>query len=321
MDTLRWGIAGPGRIAETIATEFAEITNGTLTAVGSRSAERAAEFAHRHSIEHAYGSYDELIASPEVDAIYLATPHGQHTDIALAAIAAGKHLLIEKAFTATVADTELIIDAARQRGVFVMEAMWTRFIPAVVRARELIAAGAIGDVRAVQGDLFAYRRYDPADRLFNPELGGGVVLDLGVYVISFAQYFLGTPDSVHTVGGTFENGVDAEAAILLGYDDGRFASGAFSFRTPGPGRQVITGTEGWIEVHPRFHHSEAITLHRRGAEPVEEHLPHRGRGNCYEFEHVADCIKDGLTESPVMPLADTLTVQKIMADVLRQLGR
>lgn len=144
--------------------------------------------------------------------IYLATPHAQHTELALKAIEAGKALLVEKAFTANVADTTAVIEAARRRGVFAMEAMWTRFLPAVTHLREMVASGELGEIRAVYGDLLAFREFEPSDRLFNPVLGGGAVLDLGVCVISFAQQFLGTPELVHAVGGVYPNGVEGQAA-------------------------------------------------------------------------------------------------------------
>lgn len=320
MRPIRWGIAGPGRIAATMAAEFAHVQGAELVAVGSRSLERAQAFAERHGIPQAYGSYDDLL-SADLDAIYLATPHAQHTQIALTAIEAGKALLVEKSFTTSVADTERIVAAARDRGIFVMEAMWTRFLPAVQRLRSLVSEGALGQVRAVQGDLFAFREYDPADRLFNPELGGGAVLDLGVYVISFAQQFLGVPEVVHAVGGTFPNGVESEVGMLFGWSDGRFASEAIGFTVPGPGRQIVAGTQGWVEVKPRFHRADTLVVHLRGEDPVEEFLPKRGTGYCYEVEHVGECLAAGLSESPVMPLDDTLAVQRLMGEVLSQLRR
>ena len=158
--------------------------------------ERAQAFATQHDLAHAYGSYQEIMADAGVDAVYISTPHPQHHAIALAAIAAGKAALVEKTFTATVAGAEQVIAAARQRQVFVMEAMWTRFQPAIVAARALIDDGAIGEVRQLQADLGVDRPYDPSDRLFDPAQGGGAMLDLGVYVVSFAQYFLGSPDRI-----------------------------------------------------------------------------------------------------------------------------
>lgn len=318
--TIRWGIAGPGRIAATVAAEFVHVPGAELVAVGSRSSERAKEFAGRHDIPQAYGSYAELFAS-DVDAIYLATPHAQHTKLALAAIEAGKAVLVEKAFTTTVADTAAIIEAAHARGVFVMEAMWTRFLPAMVHLRELVASGALGEIRAVYGDLLAFREFEPADRLFNPVLGGGAVLDLGVYVISFAQQFLGAPDMVHAVGGMYPNGVEGQAGILLGWADGRYATEAIGFTAPGPGRQVVAGTKGWVEVKPRFHRAEDLSVHLLGQDPQELTFQRTGVGYSHELAHVVECLEAGLTESPVMTLADTLAVQQVMAEVLSQLGR
>lgn len=318
--TVRWGIAGPGRIAATVAAEFAHVPGAELVAVGSRSSERARDFAGRHDIAQAYGSYAELFAA-DVDVIYLATPHSQHTDLALAAIEAGKSLLVEKSFTTSVADTAAIIDAARASGVFVMEAMWTRFLPAMGHLRALVASGALGEVRAVYGDLLAFREFESADRLFNPVLGGGAVLDLGVYVVSFVQQFLGTPDVVHAVGALYPNGVEGQAGILMGWDDGRYATEAIGFTAPGPGRQVVAGTRGWVEVKPRFHRAEDLSVHLLGQEPAELSFPRTGVGYSHEIAHVCECLAAGLTESPVMPLDDTLAVQQVMAEVLSRLGR
>lgn len=312
-EIIRWGVAGPGRMAASMAEAFEHVPNGKLVAVGSRSLTRAEEFGAAHGIPRAHGSYEALCADPEVDAIYIATPHTQHTDIALTAIAAGKALLIEKAFTSTVADTRRIIDAAQARGTFLMEAMWTRFNPAIAAVREVVASGQIGQVRGAHGDLTAFRAYDPDDRLFNPENGGGAVLDLGVYVLSFAQHLLGVPDVVHAVGGAFATGVESDFSVLLGYADGRSATLSGGFTTYGPGRMMVLGTQGWIDLHPRFHRASALTVWRGRERIADEEF---GFGFEHEVDHVGECLAAGLTESPVMPLADTLAVQRLMADVL-----
>ena len=314
MSTVRWGIAGPGRMAAAMAADFPRVTGGELVAVGSRSLPRAQAFAEAHGIPTAYGSYDALLADPDIDAVYIATPHPQHTDLALASIAAGKATLVEKAFTASVADTERVVAAARAAGVFTMEAMWTRFNPGIVRVRELLAEGAIGDVRGVHGDLTAFRAYDPADRLFDPDLGGGAVLDLGVYVLSFAQHILGAPQVVHAVGGRYDSGVEGEVSILLGYPQGRSATLTAAFTAYGPGRMMIVGSSGWIDIHPRFHRAPAVTLWRGKESETMRFEP----GYEHEVTHVGECLARGLTESPVMPLDDTLEVQRLMAEVLRQ---
>ena len=317
---MRWGIIGPGRIAEKLVEDFDQVPHASAIAVGSRSIERARDFADRHGLDRAYGSYRELIADDDVDALYIATPHPQHHAVALAAVAAGKAVLVEKTFTATVAGAEEVISAARAAGVFAMEAMWTRFQPAIVAARELIDAGAIGEVRQVQADLGVDRPYDPADRLFDPEQGGGAMLDLGVYVVSFAQYVLGVPDWVRVSGSLAPTGVDREAGLLLGYDDGRAAALLISLRHHTPGAARIQGTQGWIEVPPRFHHPDRVVLHRFGAEPAEIRRPPLGAGYAHELIEVTDGIRAGRTESAIMPLDDTLAVQRILNEACERLG-
>jgi predicted dehydrogenase len=201
-----------------------------------------------------------------------------------------------------------------------MEAMWTRFQPAIVRARELIADGAIGDVRTVQADLGVTRPFDPADRVFAHELGGGAVLDLGVYVASFAQMLLGDPDRVTAIGSLEPSGVDAEVSLLLGYADGRAATLLCSLHSPTPGQARVFGTTGWIDVLPRFHHPQTIVLHRQGADPEPITQRPLGRGYAHELIEVTECVSAGRTESDVMPLRDTLAVQAILDDALGQLG-
>jgi predicted dehydrogenase len=201
-----------------------------------------------------------------------------------------------------------------------MEAMWTRFQPAVVSLRELVADGAIGEVRSVQADLGVRRAFDPADRMFDTALGGGAMLDLGVYVVSFAQMLLGTPDTVTARGSLFDNGADAESGVLLAWTDGRTASLSISLRCALPGAARVFGTEGWIDVLPRFHHPETIVLHRARAEPQTFTRPPLGRGYAHELIEVTDGVRDGRGESAVMPLADTLAVQRVLGAALEQLG-
>jgi predicted dehydrogenase len=319
-EEIRWGVVGPGRIAEKVVEDFAVVDGARVVAVASRSLERAQDFATRHGIERAHGSYADLLADAGVDVLYVATPHPQHHAIALGALHAGKALLVEKAFTATVAGAREVVELSRETGVFAMEAMWTRFQPAVVRLRELIADGAIGEVRSVQADLGVQRDFDPTDRLFALELGGGALLDLGVYVVSWAQMLLGDPDTVTATGSRFPTGVDAEAALLLGYADGRSATLTTSLRNALPGQARVFGTAGWIDVLPRFHHPQTIVLHRVDADPEEITVPQLGAGYAHELIEVTECLRAGRTESAVMPLADTLAVQDVLEQAAGQLG-
>lgn len=316
--TVRWGVIGPGRIAEKMVGDFGHVPGAELVAVASRSAERAAVFADRHGIGRVHDSYRAIIEDPDVDVVYVATPHPQHRAIALAALNAGTAVLVEKAFTVSSVGTREIAAAARRTGVFAMEAMWTRFFPAVVRMRELIDDGAIGEVRAVQADLGVRNRSGPDDRFYSADLGGGALFDLGVYVISFAQMVLGTPSDV-AARGTL-SGVDVEESILLGYPDGRSAALYVSLQCATPGMARVVGTEGWIEVPPRFHHPDRIVLHRFGAESQEFHAPALGAGFAHELIEVTERIAAGQPESAVMPLEDTIAVQDVMAAVADQLG-
>ncbi len=319
-EEIRWGVVGPGRIAESVLPDFAHVPHARVVAVASRSQERADAFAARHGIDRAHGSYAAILADPDVDVLYVATPHAQHAAFALAALRAGKALLVEKSFTATTAGAREVVDLARETGVFTMEAMWTRFQPAVVALRELVADGAIGEVRSVQADLGVSRDYDPADRLFALELGGGALLDLGVYVVSFAQMLLGTPQRVAATGSVFPTGVDAEVGLLLGYDDGRAATLLTSLRQALPGQARVFGTEGWIDVLPRFHHPDTIVLHRAGDEPETITRPATGVGYAHELVEVTECLRAGRSESAVMPLSDTLAVQDVLGQAAEQLG-
>jgi predicted dehydrogenase len=303
-----------------VLPDFAHVPGASVVAVASRSTERAQDFAERFGIARAYGSYADIVADDEVDVLYIATPHPQHHEVALAAIRTGKALLVEKSFTATVAGTEEIINAARERGVFVMEAMWTRFQPAIVTARRLVDDGTIGEVRQVQADLGVDQPYDPKHRLFDPAQGGGAMLDLGVYPVSFAHYFLGAPASVDVVGSLAPTGVDLEAGMLLGYADGRSASILMSLRNPLPGAARIFGTSGWIEIPPRFHHPKSLVLHRSNQDPEIIEQPPLGKGYSHELIEVTSGVQAGRTESAVMPLDDTLAVQRTLNYACEQLG-
>ncbi|MGY4718770.1 Gfo/Idh/MocA family protein [Naumannella cuiyingiana] len=319
-DIVRWGIAGPGNIANSLAADFPHTPHAELVAVASRSAERARRFADEHGTARAYGSYRELIDDPDVDVIYVATPHPQHLAIAEAALRAGKGVLVEKSFTATLAGTQRLVEVARETGRFAMEAMWTRFQPAIAKARELVADGAIGRLGGVQADLCIGRSFEAGNRLFEPETGGGALLDLGVYPVSFAQHFLGDPDRVEAMGARYDNGADSSATVQLGYADGRLASLYCSIENAGPGRAMLLGSDGWIEVPPRFHHPDRVILHRKGAEPEEFVAPRTGAGYAHELIEVTEAVRAGRTESELMPLSDTVAVMAILQQAADQIG-
>ena len=317
---LRWGFLGPGRIAGTVAADLALVDGATPLAVASRSIDRARAFAGEFGFERAYGSYDELLVDPEVDVVYIATPHAQHHAVTSAVLAAGKPALVEKAFTCTLPAATDLVAQARAAHVFMMEAMWTRFVPNVVRLRELLADGVVGQVRQVHADLGFVGPSDPADRLWDPAQGGGAMLDLGVYPVSFAQMVLGTPTSAQVTGTLTPAGVDSEAGMLLAYPGGELALLSCTLLGASPGRALIVGTEGRIVIDPRFHHPHRFVVQREGRPDELVELEPTGRGYAHELQEVDRCIAAGLTESPAMPLDDTLSVMSVLDDALTQLG-
>ncbi len=318
--TVRWGIVGPGRIAAKVVEDFPHVPGAEAVAVASRSLERAEAFAAAHGLPRAHGSYRALVDDPDVDVVYVATPHPQHRAVALAALRAGKGVLVEKAFTVTPQATREVAALAAQTGVFAMEAMWTRFQPAVVAMRELLADGAVGEVRGVQVDLGVRNPLRPGDRFVAPELGGGALFDLAVYPISFAQMLLGTPTAVSAHGVVTAEGVDLEESIVLAFASGATAALMATLRCATPGQARVFGTEGWVDVLPRFHHPDTVVLHRAGREPEEITRPHVGGGYAHELIEVTECVVAGRAESAVMPLADTVVVQDVMGEVAAQLG-
>src|SRR6478752_4754388 len=216
---IRWGILGAGGIASVFATGVTQHTRAQLVAVGSRNRDRATRFATAHGIPTTHVGYRELVEDPQVDAVYVATPHSEHRDQALLAIRAGKHVLVEKAFTRNEGEARDVFDAARAAGVFVMEAMWTRFLPHVDALHQVIDAGEIGDIVNISADHGQYFAFDPKSRLFDPNLAGGALLDLGVYPVSFAHDFLGVPDSIQAVGQLTSTGVDGQISIAMTYGE------------------------------------------------------------------------------------------------------
>jgi predicted dehydrogenase len=327
MPDVRWGVAGPGPVAGKVLRDLAYVPNAVLAAVGSRSAERAEAFARAHAaagghgqVPAAHGSYRALMSDPDVDVVYVATPHPQHRALALAALAAGKAVLVEKSFTVTPAATREIVTAARAAGRFAMEAMWTRFCPAVTRLRELVADGAIGEVRAVTADLGVQHPADPAAQSYDPGRGDGLLFHLGVYPVSFAQMLLGTPESVTAHGTVHQSGADVEESVLLRYPGGRSALLFASLRSPAPGEARVLGTSGWIGVPPRFHYPGRIVLHRAGHDPQAIDAPFTGSGYAHELAEVTERVAGGHTESEIMPLADTVAVQDILGEIAAQLG-
>ncbi|HWQ13077.1 MAG TPA: Gfo/Idh/MocA family oxidoreductase [Roseiflexaceae bacterium] len=316
----RWGIIGTGRIAGVFAEGLRELPDAQLVAVGSRAQESAEAFGARHGASRRYASYEAVAADPEVDAVYIATPHSAHAENTIMCLEAGKAVLCEKPFAINARQAARMVAVARERRVFLMEAMWTRFLPVLVRVRQLLAEGAIGEVRMVTSDFGFRTTVNPKSRLFDPALGGGGLLDVGVYPISLASMvFGGEPERIASMADIGETGVDEQGAAILGYGPGRMAIVWTAVRTNTPHETTILGAEGRIRIHPPSWCPTAFTISRpSGEERVE--LPFPGNGYQFEAAEVARCLRAGRLESDVMPLDETLAIVRTMDRIRAQWG-
>ena len=319
-DRIRWGILGTGRIARTFAQGLATLPDAALVAVGSRSQEAADAFGESFTVPHRHASYEGLAADPDVDVVYVATPHSLHRDNSLLCLEAGKAVLCEKPFAINAAQAEEVVAQARKCGRFVMEAMWTRFLPAIVRVRELLAEGAIGEVRLLSADFGFRAGFDPHGRLFDPHLGGGALLDVGVYVVSLASLVFGPPARIVSMAHLGSTGVDEQAAMVLGYARGQLAVLSTAVRTSTPQEAIVMGTEGLIRIHSQWWHPTVLTLSLEGREEEVIHLPFEGNGYQYEAAEVMRCLRAGRLESEVMPLDETMGIVRTMDQIRAQWG-
>jgi predicted dehydrogenase len=320
MSKIRWGILGTGNIASQFARGLADLGDAELVAVGSRTLESAEAFGERFGAPRRHTSYAALANDPEVDAIYVATPHTLHHDNTIMCLEAGKAVLCEKPFAINAREAKEMIATARARGIFLMEAMWTRFLPHIVRLRELLAAGVIGEVRMLQADFGFRTSFNPQTRLFDPALGGGALLDVGIYTASLASMIFGTPERVSSMAHLGETGIDEQSAMLLGYSGGRLALLSQAIRTNSPHEALLLGTNGKIRVHSSWWKQTTMTLSVDGRPDEQIDLPTVGNGYNYEAAEVGRCLRAGRTESDVMPLDETLAIMRTMDELRAQWG-
>jgi predicted dehydrogenase len=315
---LRWGILGTGGIAHAFVGDLRLTESGLVTAVGSRSQASADMFAEQFGIQRRHASYESLVADANVDVIYVATPHPMHRDNAILALGAGKPVLVEKPFAMNAAEATEVVEVAREKRLFAMEAMWTRFLPHIAIVRDWLAQGLLGEIVAVTADHGQWFAENAESRLFAPELGGGALLDLGVYPVSFASMVLGTPNRVAAMGSPAFTGVDAQTSMLFGYESGAQAVLTCTLRAKGPTRASIVGTEARIEIDGDFYAPAAVTLVPRQGEPTRVGSTHEGLGLRHEADEVARCLAAGELESRLMPLNETISIMETMDVVLAQ---
>ncbi|MCM3696108.1 Gfo/Idh/MocA family oxidoreductase [Microbacterium oleivorans] len=320
MTSLRWGILATGGIAHAFTSDL-KTAGRTVTAVGSRRLESAREFAERYAIPRAHGSYEDLVADPEVDIVYVATPHSHHLAGAALALEHGKHVLIEKPLTLDADQAVAIRDLAADHGLLAMEAMWTRYLPHMVRLREILADGVIGEVRVVSADHTQNITDDPTHRLNDLSLGGGALLDLGIYPISFAWDVLGAPAEIRATAQLGSTGADTDVAIAMVHAGGGVSSLLTSSRAAGANAAQIVGTAGRIEIDGVFYAPTTFRVFDREGVVVEEFRTEiEGRGMQFQALHAEQLISQGRTDGDILPIDESVAIMGTLDEIRRQIG-
>jgi predicted dehydrogenase len=310
-----------GGIARTFAEDLAHVPDATLVAVGSRSQESADGFADDFDVPNRHASYAALADDPDVDAIYVSPPHPFHREATLLALRCGKAVLCEKPFAMSLAESQEMVDVARSSGTLLVEAMWTRFLPTMVRVREILAAGTLGEIVYVTAEHGQWFAEDASHRLFAPSLGGGALLDLGIYPVSFVHMVLGAPTRITAVSEPAFTGVDKTTSAILQYDSGAHGVVTTSLAAASDNPAAIYGTEARLELDGWFYTPTSFRVTAHDGTVLESYEPPAGgRGMEHEAIEVGRCLSEGLTESPLMPLDDTLAIMATMDEIRAQIG-
>lgn len=320
MTGLRWGILATGGIAGAFASDL-RTAGLDLVAVGSRSQESADAFAARFDIAHAHPSYEALVSDPDIDIIYVSTPHPMHHENARLALEHGKHVLAEKAFTLNRAEAEDLQALAAEKGLLVMEAMWTRYLPHMIRIRELIADGTLGEIRAVSADHTQLLPTDPTHRLNALELGGGALLDLGIYPISFVWDMLGAPTDIRAVGRLIETGADSEVATVMTHEGGAISTTLSSSRASGPNAASIIGTKARIDIDRVWYTPTSFRVILPDGTVQEEYVSEvDGRGMQFQALAAERLVRDGILEGDILPIAESVAIMGTLDEIRAQIG-
>lgn len=320
MKKYKWGILGPGTITHKFSADLKLLEQAELYAVASRSIEKAQDYASKYNIPKAYGSYEELINDPEVEIIYISTPHPFHKEWAVKSLEAGKAVLCEKPITVNAFDAVEIYEAARKNNTFFMEAMWTRFLPVMVKVREWTGSGVIGEVRMLKADFGFRADINPDGRLFSPNLAGGALLDVGIYPVSFAYMVFGKkPVGIVSSAHLGETGIDEQGASIFKYDNGEMAILESAVRTTTPNEAYILGTKGNIKI-PQFWCAKSATLNIDGEKSIVYEDNRTSTGYNFEASEVMRCLSLGEKESPIITLEESLEIMKTMDTIRNQYG-
>ena len=317
--TYRWGFLSASGIANTVAEDFKH-AGLVIHAVGARDLERAQVFAAKHDIPVVYGSYEELVADTDIDIVYVSTVQTMHFQHALLALNAGKHVLLEKPFTINADQAEHLKAAALRNNVMILEAMWTRFLPAHRALAADLEAGVIGKPMMVTADHSQYLPQERVARLWSPELGGGALLDLGIYPVSFANFVFGAPGSISAQSTLTADNLDIITSGLFGYEDGSQAAFTTTMAQAGPVTASILGTEGRIEIDTPFYCNVAYSVYDSDnnlVKRVDESTA--GRGMQHQAVHLEECLRAGLLDSPILPIDESISIMQTM-DAIRAIG-
>lgn len=322
MKTIRWGILGAGRIARKFASDLRLVENSELIAIGSRSKQSADDFAKEFPVQYRHGSYEELVQNPDVDVIYIATPHNLHYENTLLCLNHNKAVLCEKPFAMNSWQSIEMIRVAKEKKVFLMEALWTKFHPHYIKMQEMIGQGMLGEIRSVLVN-FGFKPVAPIPaRLFEPELGGGTVMDIGIYNVFIAMSVLGKPDEIDAIMAPSSTGVDEQCAILFKYQSGALAQLFSTFSSNLATEADISGSEGRIRLTSRFYEPSSTVEFYTDKTDSRQIIPVQkedGFGYQYEARHVNDCLRKGLTESNVVTFADTILLMETL-DKIRKIA-
>ena len=317
---INWGIIGLGNIAHQFASDLNLLDSSNLYGVASRSLDKAKEFAIKHSSTKYYGSYEALAKDPEIDIVYIATPHTFHFENTMLCLKKGKSVLCEKPMGMNAKQVKEMIAEAKSGHLFLMEAMWTRFIPSTERVLELIESKAIGNINSIRADFGFKGDTDPNNRIYNKKLGGGSLLDVGIYPIYLSLLTLGMPNNIKAKAQMTPTDVDSHCSMLLDYDDGSKTILESSIKSNTPIEAHIEGANGSIKMHSPFHHSKRITLSQQGEINKVFEIDYKGNGYYHEIEEVTKCLSNGLLESKKMPHTSSLNLITIIDRIKQDIG-
>jgi predicted dehydrogenase len=316
---IKWGIIGLGKIAAKFASDLLLSDRSELFAVASRDGEKAASFACQFKANKHYGTYADLAADPDIDVVYIATPHVFHFEQSMMCLQQGKNVLCEKPLGMNSWQVQIMMEEARKRNLFLMEGLWTRFIPATEKLIDLLAANAIGAPIFLHADFGFKGHFDPESRVFNKQLGAGSLLDIGIYPVYLSLLVFGQPTEIKAMARMSPTGVDSYCAMLGSFAHGGKAMLESTIEADTSTEAILVGTEGSIKLHSRFHHSEKITLTKNGAE-TDFVLPYTANGYVHEIEEVENCLLSGKTESDRVPLQTSLNLTSVLDRIRTEIG-